>query len=60
MTENVLGLVLLLIYRSFISNIRKSVLKIESIVSISPKGVALMLIVAAAIIQINTIFSQSP
>ena len=35
----VLGLVLLLIDRPSISNIRKSVLKTESIVSMSPRGV---------------------
>ena len=40
MAEKVLGLVLLLIDRSSISNIRKSVLKIESIESMSPRGVA--------------------
>ena len=46
MAESVLGLVLLLIYQSYTSNIRKSVLKIESIVTISPRGV-----VASAVLQ---------
>ena len=40
MAEKVLGLILLLIFRSSVSNIRKLVLKIESIVSISSRGVA--------------------
>ena len=41
MEVNVLGLALLLISHSYniISNIRKSVLKIESIVSVSPRGI---------------------
>ena len=40
MAENVFVLVLLLIYQPSISNIWKSVLKIESIVSLSSRGVA--------------------
>ena len=53
MVENVLGLVLLLIYQSFISDFRYSVLKIESIVLMSSSGVAM------ASIQINTVYSLS-
>ena len=47
MAENVLGWIPLLISQSYISNIRKSVLKNESIMSMSVRGTTQKLIKAA-------------